>query len=374
MHPLRLSAVFVCLVSLFGILSSGPASATTYPLTVTDSIGRTVTIKEKPKAILLGSGFNLVALSLIHPDPVSLLAGWSGDMKGDNPDIYAAFEKRFPDIAKLPTIGDGTGDGLSFETMLSLKADLAILANWQADTELGKRAIDYLESTGVPVIVVDFNSDALKNTPSAMRLLGAVLDREAQAEDFATFYETRLQRIRDRVAQATAPGPTVLMDAFPNPDKCCYAYGTGGLGAFIGLTGSRNIADGNLPAQGGIVSTEYLIAADPEVYIATGSPGGTYSTFSIGPGVTDDDARRTLKQVVTAPILSNLKGVRDGRVHGLWNFFNAVPLNILAAEAFARWLRPELFAELDPAATLADINARFAAVPFEGAYWISLKE
>ncbi|TCM58568.1 iron complex transport system substrate-binding protein [Rhizobium sp. PP-F2F-G48] len=374
MHPLRFSAVFVCLVSLFGILSSGPASATTYPLTVTDSIGRSVTIKEKPKAILLGSGFNLVALSLIHPDPVSLLAGWSGDMKGDNPDIYAAFEKRFPDIAKLPTIGDGTGDGLSFETMLSLKADLAILANWQADTELGKRAIDYLESTGVPVIVVDFNSDALKNTPSAMRLLGAVLDREAQAEDFAMFYETRLQRIRDRVAQATAPGPTVLMDAFPNPDKCCYAYGTGGLGAFIGLTGSQNIADGNLPAQGGIVSTEYLIAADPEVYIATGSPGGTYSTFSIGPGVTDDEARRTLKQVVTAPILSNLKGVRDGRVHGLWNFFNAVPLNILAAEAFACWLRPELFADLDPAATLADINARFAAVPFEGAYWISLKE
>jgi iron complex transport system substrate-binding protein len=25
--------------------------------------------------VLLGSGFNLVALSLIHPDPVSLLAG-----------------------------------------------------------------------------------------------------------------------------------------------------------------------------------------------------------------------------------------------------------------------------------------------------------
>lgn len=370
----RLFAVLVCLLLALSALSVGTASASTYPLTVTDSIGRTVTIKEKPKAILLGSGFNLVALSLIHPDPVSLLVGWSGDMKGDNPEIYAAFEKRFPDIAKLTTIGDGTGDGLSFETILSLKADLAIMANWQADTELGKRAIDYLESTGVPVIVVDFNSDALKNTPSAMRLLGTVLDREAQAEDFATFYETHLQRIRDRVAQATAPGPTVLMDAFPNPDKCCYAYGTGGLGAFIGLTGSRNIAEGNLPAQGGIVSTEYLISADPEVYIATGSPGGTYSTFSIGPGVADEEARRTLAQVVTSPILANLKGVRDKRVHGLWNFFNAVPLNILAAEAFAHWLRPDLFADLDPKATLSEINTRFAAVPFEGAYWISLSE
>lgn len=368
-----LFAVLVCFMTLGSIVSSGSAMATTYPLTVKDSLGHIVTIGKKPKAILLGSGFNLVALSLLHPDPVSLLAGWSGDMKADNPDIYAAFEKQFPDIAKLPIIGDGTGDGLSLETMLSLKADLAIMANWQAHTELGKRAIDYLESTDVPVVIVDFNSDALKNTPSAMRLLGTVLDREAQAEAFATFYETHLQRIRDRVAQTTAPGPTVLMDAFPNPETCCYAYGTGGLGAFIGLTGSRNIADGNLPAQGGVISTEYLIAANPDVYIATGSPGGTYSAFSIGPGVTSDDARQTLTRVVASPILSNLKAVRDGRVHGLWNFFNAVPLNILAAEAFARWLRPELFADLDPEATLAEINRRFAAVPFEGAYWISLQ-
>lgn len=53
--------------------------------------------------------------------------------------------------------------------------------------------------------------------------------------------------------------------------------------------------------------------------------------------------------------------------------FNAVPLNVLAAEAFAAWLRPELFADISPEATLAEINQRFAAVPFEGSYWISLK-
>ena len=123
-----------------------------WPMTVTDAVGRVVTIPAKPKAILLGSGFNLVALSLIHPDPVSLLAGWSGDMKGDNPEIYESFRRKFPAIADVPQIDDGTGPGLSFETLLTLKADLAILANWQADTEPGKRAIDYLTGIGVPVI------------------------------------------------------------------------------------------------------------------------------------------------------------------------------------------------------------------------------
>ncbi len=50
-----------------------------------------------------------------------------------------------------------------------------------------------------------------------------------------------------------------------------------------------------------------------------------------------------------------------------------MPLNILAAEAFAHWLRPDIFADIDPDATLKEINARFAAVPFDGAYWIALK-
>jgi iron complex transport system substrate-binding protein len=36
-------------------------------------------------------------------------------------------------------------------------------------------------------------------------------------------------------------------------------------------------------------------------------------------------------------------------------------------------LRPDVFPGVDPAATLKEINARFAAVPFDGAYWIDLK-
>ncbi|RVP00028.1 ferrichrome ABC transporter, partial [Sinorhizobium meliloti] len=147
-----------------------------WPMTVTDAVGRQVTIPAPPKAVLLGTGFNLVALSLIHPDPVSLLAGWSGDMKADNPEIYESYLRKFPKLADVPLIDDGSGPGLSFETILTLKADLAVLANWQADTEAGRRAMEYLESTGVPVIVVDFNNEVLKNTPDNMRLLGKVFE------------------------------------------------------------------------------------------------------------------------------------------------------------------------------------------------------
>ncbi len=343
-----------------------------WPMTVTDAAGRAVTIPAKPSAILLGSGFNLIALSLIHPDPVSLLAGWSSDMKGANPEIYESFRQKFPAIADVPLIDDGTLPGLSNEALLTLKADLAILANWQADTEPGQRTIDYLTSIGVPVIVLDFNSDPLKTTPDMMRLLGKILERDEQAEAFARYYEEKLALIRARVAAMPEPRPSVLMHAFPKPDQCCWAFGVGGLGEFLTIAGGRNITEGALPRAGGTVGAEAVIAANPEVYIATSSPGGTYSGFSIGPGVARDEAQQTLAAAVEAPALSGIAAVEGGRVHGIWNFFNAIPLNIVAAEAFAHWLRPDIFADLDPEKSLAEINERFAAVPFEGTFTVSL--
>jgi iron complex transport system substrate-binding protein len=356
------------------LAAPSPARAESrWPVTVTDAIGRQVTIPKRPQAVILGTGFNLVALSLIHPDPISILAGWASDMKGDNLFIYDAFRKNFPAIEAVPLVGNGTADGLSFETALSLNADLAVMGRWQADTELGRRAIEYLGSVGVPTVVVDFNLDPLRSTPRDMRLLGRVLGQDEQAEAFARFYETRLERIRSRGAAVKDKGPLVLMDAFPSDVRGSWAIGRTGLGELIALAGARNVgASETLPPQGGPVTAEYIIAADPDVYIATGSPGGTYGAFSVGPGVDPAEARRTLGESAKMPNIAPLKAVREGRVHGLWNFFNAVPLNILAAEAVATWVRPELFADVDPAKSMAEINERFAAVPFDGAYWASL--
>ncbi len=361
------------LVLLAALLFAAAARAEgNWPMTVTDATGREVTIPAKPKAILLGSGFNLVPLSLIHPDPVSLLAGWSGDMKTDNPEIYESFRRKFPAIAEVPQIDDGTGPGLSFETLLTVKADLALLNNWQSDTESGRRAIEYLTSIGVPVVVVDFYNDALTGTPRMMRLLGRILEREDQAEAFARLYEDKLALIRSRIAAKPEPRPLVLMDAFPQPDRCCWAYGTGGLGEFLTVAGGRNFAEGVLPRPGGIVNAEAIMAANPDIYIATSSPGGKYGTLSIGPGVSEDEARETLARTIEAPALASIRAVQEKRVHGLWNFFNTIPLNIVAAEAFATWIRPDLFGDLDPKKSLAEINERFAAVPFEGTYWVDL--
>jgi len=369
----RCKALLCALFLLTELLAMRPARAE-WPVTVTDAAGRQVTVPHQPRAVLLGAGLNLVALALVDPDPVARLAGWADDVRQYDPGLHAAFLARFPRLAEVPVVGGGTDESFSLEKALTVGADLAIFGAWQAETEQGRMILDRLTAAGIPAIVVDFNRRPLANTAPGIRLLGRVLGREDRANAFADFWEAHLDRIRRRMAAHPERGPTVLMHAYPQPDDCCWAIGGTGLGELVSLVGGRNIADDRFPESGGgVLSLEYVIGRDPQVYIATGLPQAADAPgFAVGPGVPADIARRSLAAVVTAPGLSGLAAARSGRVHGLWNFFNAVPLNIVAAEAVARWVRPEIFGDLDPGATLAEIDSRFSAIPFTGALWIGL--
>ena len=119
---------------------------------------------------------------------------------------------------------------------------------------------------------------------------------------------------------------------------------------------------------------EYVISRNPDLYIATGGPhlartGG----LAMGTGYTAAQARAALTGISRRSGIAQLGAVRGGRVYGISHQLLNSPLDILAVEALAKWIRPDLFADLDPAATLAVINRRFLAVPLEGTHWVSLR-
>jgi iron complex transport system substrate-binding protein len=348
------------------------AQPSAWPRRVTDVLGRQVSIPAPPRAVLLGEGGQLPNLALLHPDPISILAGMGGDRRQVDPVGDAAYRRRFPALEGVPELTTAVGQSFSAERALALKPDLVILSAWQANSEEMRRAVELLEASRIPVVYVDFFQQPGRNTLPSIRLLGAVLGCEERAEAYARFYEERRDRIARRVAEIGRPGPRVLFSAFPGRWPCCWSPGTEGSGGeFLGLLGARNVAAGMLPnARGGTLAVEQVLVSEPEVFIGTGIylPGeGT--GIQLGAGAPADVARSSLQAVLRAPELAALPAVRAGRAHGLWNPFNSAAISIVALEAMARWIRPELFAEMDPAATLSEINARFAAVPYEGTYW-----
>jgi iron complex transport system substrate-binding protein len=362
---------------IIGMLAAGlctpAASSAQDVIKVTDIAGREVTVKRPLKRIVLGEGRQLIAMALIHPDPVALLAGWPADLQRQDKVTYDLYRRKFPDLERIPIIGRGSEDTFSIERALDAQPDIAILSGGYGPSSRSSEVVQRFEAAGVPVVFIDFVANPIDNTVPSMRLLGRLLGREAAAEAFVSFHQMRTQRIEQRLAQAKPPLPSVLIHAHAGLNECCNSPGRATIGAFIEPAGGRNIALDVLKQPFGQLSLEYVIAKNPEVYVGTGGihlqgSGG----LVMGPGVAPTTAREILGALAQRPGIAGLDAVRHHRVHGIWHLFNNMPLNVLAVEALAKWFHPALFKDVDPDASLREVNEKFLPVPLEGTYWISL--
>jgi iron complex transport system substrate-binding protein len=228
---------------------------------------------------------------------------------------------------------------------------------------------DVLQKAGVPVVFVDFRVRPIEGTRRSFDMLGKALGREPQAKAFLDFYNAHLKRITDAVATLPQNArPRVFMELLAGVWKAPgHTTGDEGMGEFIAVAGGKNIAAGVVPGALGDVSVEYALKADPDIYIATGNrkPG-----VLLGAQVAPDEAAQSLTQVTARPEFSPLRAIRTGHAHGLWHEFYNSPYNILAIEAVAKWLHPELFKDLDPVRTRRELYQRFVPMTDSGTYWV----
>jgi iron complex transport system substrate-binding protein len=359
------------LLTIAALLCALALPARAEPITVTDLLGRSVTLPAPAKRIVLAQGRQLNALGLLHPDPISLLAGWGADHRRQNPDAYARYLAKFPAIEAVPTVGDGgMQDGFSFEKAVSLSPDLVILSSSLAGTRRGPGdLVERFEAAGIKVAVVDFYLQPMRDTLPSLRILGKLIGREEQAEAYIRFYEERRSLIEERLRGAERP--SVFMHAHAGGFDCCQTPGKGTFDDFITAAGGRNIAAAILPGATGQISLEQLLAADPAIYVAT---GGTHlarlNGLVLGLGVSRETAAASLAALLGKPGIAALAAVRNRRAYGLWQLFNDTPLHIVAIERLATWFHPDRFADVDPQVTLDEISRRFSAIPLDGALWI----
>lgn len=336
-----------------------------------DVTGREVRLSKPASRLVIGDGRFLLALALLTPDPVSVLAGWPRDINRIGRYAYDSYVKKFPALAQVPQTF-GANASISVEQIIAARPDLAIFSLGVQPTEEERARF---EAAGIPVAVVDFFVRPLDNMETSLRLLGAAIGRQAQAEDFLAFRRARFEAVRAKVAGLSETGkprlffePHAAMTA-----DCCASPGRGNIGEIIAAVGATNIGAPVISGAFGKLNLEYVIAQDPQIYVATGGShmDGTAGLL-IGPEYSTERARETLAGLVKRPGFAGMSAVRDHRVYGLAHQMLNSPLDVLTLEVMARWAHPELFADLDPDATLADINQRFLAVPVSGTNWIAL--
>lgn len=336
---------------------------------VTDVLGRQVDIPETPQRIVLGEGRLFYALALLDKeDPFQRVVGWQNDMRLLDPHTFAAYSERFPHINDIPLIGQASEESVSAEQILSLHPDLAVFSIAGEGPTQHSPVADLLEAAGIPVLFIDFRVHPIKNAHVSMTALGQVLDKTDEADEYLAFYDEHLDVIRQRVGDvANGERPDVFMELLPLVWQAPgHTTGQSGMGAIIEAVGGHNIAADVVPGALGDVNVEYVLQADPDVYIATGNrePG-----LLMGADVSAATAWESFEKVLARPEFRDLRAVREGNAHALWHDFYNSPYNILAIEAMAKWIHPERFADLDVGATRDALND-FLAQPLSGTYWL----
>ncbi|MCW8917379.1 MAG: cobalamin-binding protein [Gammaproteobacteria bacterium] len=164
----------------------------------------------------------------------------------------------YPEAAKrVPRVGGYSR--LDLEQILALKPDLVI--GWQGGNN--SQQLERLEALGLRL----YRSEPrrLDDIASGMERLGLLTGNEHDANDQATQFRQRVEQLR-HAAQGRAPR-TLFYQIWDRP--LMTVNGEHLINEVITLCGGRNIFAA-LPLPTPKVSTEAVIAADPEVIIASG--------------------------------------------------------------------------------------------------------
>ena len=244
--------------------------------TVTDDTGQRVTLPNLPQRII----------SLAPSATEMLFAAGAGNRLVATVD----FSDEPAAAKRVPRIGDVTA--IDMERLVALHPDLVVA--WPGGGNPAQ--IEKIARLGIPIYRQQVNR--LADLPGSLRRLGALTSDESTAEQAARALSAELARITREYgggrraagvpaadapatdAQAagvpttgaprTAAPPTVLLEVWNRP---IYTVGGGHLMSdALTSCGVRNVF-GDLKELGPVISTEAVIARNPDIIVASAPPG-----------------------------------------------------------------------------------------------------
>lgn len=280
---------------------AGTPRATTYPLTIKDDAGRSVTLKGRPLRIV----------SLAPSNTEILFAVGLGD-RVVGVDQFSNYP---PAATSKPKISNYSATDL--EQVLATTPDLIVAAGITRPD-----VITAFESRGLTVVVL--NPANVDGVLANLTLVGQIADVNAEAAQVRGALETRLAALTMKLRAATGK-PRVFFELDPEQ------FFTVGPKSFIDdliiRAGGANIAaDAGTPYPK--LSAEQIIAKDPEVIILSDEAAGT-----------------TVESVKARPGWAGISAVKGGRIAIIdADIANRPgPRVIDALEQLALMIHPELF-------------------------------
>jgi iron complex transport system substrate-binding protein len=299
--------------------STGPA------IVITDARGRTVKLTSLPQRIVItGKGLFMIAdAAYLFPEASQRIVGL-GDAGQGTSKFLSWIDPHYGDKTILSS-------GAGAEQIAALHPDLVILKSYVAAT-LGAT----IEALGLPVIYVDFETPEQYSRDVA--ILGEVFGDPARAAEVSTFYQSRIDSIRQAI-RTTAKPRTLLL----------YYDKGGGSVAF------------NVPPLNWMQTQMVQLAGGEPIWVgASLGNGWTQVTLEQIAAWDADDIFIVSYDANSADVVAGLKtdvnwqalrAVKEGHLHAfagdLYSWDQPDPRWILGLTWLAGKLHPDLFPSLD---------------------------
>lgn len=340
-------AILACLVVLASL--AGPARA----LTVTDAVGRSVEVPERPSRIVcLGPGCLRL---LVYLGAAEAVVGIEKFEKANA--LGRPYRLAHPELLGLPVISPGGPQ--SINQLPDIEGVLAVAPQLLFVTFMEPAKADALqERIGLPVVVLGYGAFATYDDRvfDSVAIAGTIMGRADRAKALEAFTHKARQDVRDRVARAAGPAPRAYVGGTSYK-------GTHGITStdnpYVPLDwlGVVNPAIADAPRGHVFLDKEKLLAANPEtVFLDAGGLRLVAEDFAAAP-----------------EYYSSLAAFARGRVYVLHPFTMYVTnIETMVVDAYVagKILFPEAFADVDIAAkatavytffTGKDVSAQMAA-------------
>jgi len=300
----------------------------TYPVTITDSAERSITLERPARRIVAHTIAVWVLAALNATDRV---VGTSMRSFHEDP----AFMKLLPkDVADIGSFF-GAAPRVNVELIVSLNPDVVIAPTSYPESELEAKLPPH-----VKVVRLDFND--VKKLAQEIHTLGVIVNKTAEAEELVKKVERLLKLVKERVANATSR-PKVYLE-WHSP------YSTPARGSdwheLIELAGGVNVFS-DLEVKGlrstVQVSPEGVVQRAPDV-IVKNVPSSVYNPCA----ARDATALARLRaEIAGRPGWSSIPAVANNRTYVVSNAYNAGYGAAVQLVLLAKLIHPELFADID---------------------------
>ncbi|KAJ35512.1 ABC transporter substrate-binding protein, partial [Agrobacterium tumefaciens] len=146
---------------------------------ITDVTGRKIELDLPAKRVIVGEARQVHVIAALKGDQTfDTIVGWRDDLLKKDPDSYAAYVERFPEIEKLPRFGYVPQGDFSLESAITLSPDVITL-NLEAEKSAKESGFEEkAEAAGIKVVYLDFRVDPEKNSEASVEILGTLFGAE----------------------------------------------------------------------------------------------------------------------------------------------------------------------------------------------------